>query len=197
MFYTLLKAFFKILFKLAFRWEVKGQENIPAQGPLVIASNHQSLWDPPFLGTAATRKVYFMAKEELFQVPVFAGAIRWLGAFPVKRGSADRQAVKRMLEILVAGQVLGVFPEGTRGKNGVLGEPEPGMAMMALKTGTTVVPVAVQGTDFRSGGWPRFSVYFGKAIPVERTKPVKEAVDALSQRIMREIGMLMAQKESE
>ena len=97
MFYTLLKAFFKILFKLAFRWEVKGQENIPAQGPLVIASNHQSLWDPPFLGTAATRKVYFMAKEELF-FPVFGSIIKQLGAFPVKRGASDRHAITRAFE---------------------------------------------------------------------------------------------------
>lgn len=195
--YSLVRFFLYWLFRLVFRCRVYGVENIPATGAVIIASNHIGNFDPPVIGCQLPRRIYFMAKEELFQVPVFAGAIRWLGAFPVKRGSADRQAVKRMLEILVAGQVLGVFPEGTRGKNGVLGEPEPGMAMMALKTGTTVVPVAVQGTDFRSGGWPAFSVYFGKAIPVERTKPVKEAVDALSQRIMREIGMLMAQKESE
>ena len=195
--YSLVRFFLYWLFRLAFRCRVCGTENIPATGAVIIASNHIGNFDPPLIGCHIPRRIYFMAKEELFRFPVFADVIRWLGAFPVKRGSADRQAVKRMLEILVAGQVLGVFPEGTRGKNGVLGEPEPGMAMMALKTGTTIVPVAVKGTDFRSGGWPKFSVSFGKAILVARTKPDKEAVDALSQQIMREIGMLMAQKESE
>ena len=195
--YSLVRFFLYWLFRLVFRCRVCGTENIPATGSVIIASNHIGNFDPPLIGCHIPRRIYFMAKEELFRFPVFADVIRWLGAFPVKRGSADRQAVKRMLEILVAGQVLGVFPEGTRGKNGVLGEPEPGMAMMALKTGTTIVPVAVKGTDFRSGGWPKFSVSFGKAILVARTKPDKEAVDALSQQIMREIGILMAQKESE
>ena len=195
--YSLVRFFLYWLFRLVFRCRVCGTENIPATGAVIIASNHIGNFDPPLIGCHIPRRIYFMAKEELFRFPIFADVIRWLGAFPVKRGSADRQAVKRMLEILVAGQVLGVFPEGTRGKNGVLGEPEPGMAMMALKTGTTVVPVAVTGTDFRGGGWPKFSVSFGKAIPVARTKPDKEAVDDLSQQIMREIGMLMAQKESE
>ena len=195
--YSLVRFFLYWLFRLVFRCRVCGTENIPATGAVIIASNHIGNFDPPLIGCHIPRRIYFMAKEELFRFPIFADVIRWLGAFPVKRGSADRQAVKRMLEILVAGQVLGVFPEGTRGKNGVLGEPEPGMAMMALKTGTTIVPVAVKGTDFRSGGWPKFSVSFGKAILVARTKPDKEAVDALSQQIMREIGILMAQKESE
>ena len=195
--YSLVRFFLYWLFRLVFRCRVCGTENIPAAGAVIIASNHIGNFDPPLIGCHLPRRIYFMAKEELFRFPVFADVIRWLGAFPVKRGSADRQAVKRMLEILVAGQVLGVFPEGTRGKNGILGEPEPGMAIMAIKTGTTIVPVAVQGTDFRSGGWPKFSVSFGKAIPVKRAKPDKEAVDALSQQIMREIGMLMAQKESE
>ena len=195
--YSLVRFFLYWLFRLVFRCRVCGTENIPAAGAVIIASNHIGNFDPPLIGCHLPRRIYFMAKEELFRFPVFADVIRWLGAFPVKRGSADRQAVKRMLEILVAGQVLGVFPEGTRGKNGILGEPEPGMAMMAIKTGTTIVPVAVKGTDFRSGGWPKFSVSFGKAIPVKRAKPDKEAVDALSQQIMREIGMLMAQKESE
>nr|WP_320145831.1 lysophospholipid acyltransferase family protein [uncultured Anaeromusa sp.] len=193
--YRLVSLFLYGLFRFVFRCRVYGVENIPATGAVIIASNHIGNFDPPVIGCQLSRRIYFMAKEELFRVPILAGVIRWLGAFPVKRGSADRHAVKRMLEILVAGQVLGVFPEGTRGKNGVLGEPEPGMAMMALKTGTTVVPVAVKGTDFRGGGWPTFSVSFGKAIPVERTKPDKEMVDALSQRIMQEIGMLMTQKE--
>lgn len=89
MFYSVLKIILRILFKIFLRLEVKGTENIPKTGPLVIASNHLSLLDPPVIGVAATRKVHFMAKQELF-VPVLGTIYKQLGAFPVKRGGADR-----------------------------------------------------------------------------------------------------------
>ena len=96
MIYTLVKNLFKILFTIFLRLKVEGTENIPKDGPLVIASNHLSLLDPPVLGTAATRKVHFMAKEELF-VPVLGTIYKILGAFPVRRGGADRAAIKHVL----------------------------------------------------------------------------------------------------
>ena len=121
MIYTLVKNLFKILFTIFLRLKVEGTENIPKDGPLVIASNHLSLLDPPVLGTAATRKVHFMAKEELF-VPVLGTIYKILGAFPVRRGGADRAAIKHGIDILESGQVLAIFPEGTRSKTGELGE---------------------------------------------------------------------------
>ena len=93
MFYSVLKIILRILFKIFLRLEVQGAENIPATGPLVIASNHLSLLDPPVIGVASTRKVHFMAKQELF-VPVLGDIYKLLGAFPVKRGGADRTAIK-------------------------------------------------------------------------------------------------------
>lgn len=189
--YGLLRFFLYGVFHLVFRCRVSGQEQVPAAGAVIVAANHVSNFDPPVIGVHLQRPIHFMAKEELFRNPLFARVIRWLGAFPVKRGSADRQAVKRMLELLAEGKVLGVFPEGTRGRNGVLGEPEPGVAMMALKTGTPIVPVAVKGTDLRGPGWPRFSVRFGAPIPVARGKADKEAVEALSRRLMMEIATLL------
>ena len=112
MIYTLVKNLFKILFTIFLRLKVEGTENIPKDGPLVIASNHLSLLDPPVLGTAATRKGHFMAKEELF-VPVLGTIYKILGAFPVRRGGADRAAIKHGIDILESGQVLAIFPEGT------------------------------------------------------------------------------------
>ena len=130
MFYSVLKIILRILFKIFLRLEVKGAENIPATGPLVIASNHLSLLDPPVIGVASTRKVHFMAKQELF-VPVLGDIYKLLGAFPVKRGGADRTAIKHGIDLMLDGGVLAIFPEGTRSKTGALGKAEPGALMMA------------------------------------------------------------------
>lgn len=142
MIYTLVKNLFKILFTIFLRLKVEGTENIPKDGPLVIASNHLSLLDPPVLGTAATRKVHFMAKEELF-VPVLGTIYKILGAFPVRRGGADRAAIKHGIDILESGQVLAIFPEGTRSKTGELGKAQPGALMMASKAKATIVPACI------------------------------------------------------
>ena len=141
MIYTLVKNLFKILFTIFLRLKVEGRENIPKDGPLVIASNHLSLLDPPVLGTAATRKVHFMAKEELF-VPVLGTIYKILGAFPVRRGGADRAAIKHGIDILESGQVLAIFPEGTRSKTGELGKAQPGALMMASKAKATIQPAS-------------------------------------------------------
>ena len=125
MFYSVLKIILRILFKIFLRLEVKGAENIPATGPLVIASNHLSLLYPPVIGVASTRKVHFMAKQELF-VPVLGDIYKLLGAFPVKRGGADRTAIKHGIDLMLDGGVLAIFPEGTRSKTGALGKAEPG-----------------------------------------------------------------------
>ena len=101
MIYTVVKNLLKILFRIFLRLRIEGAENIPKDGPLVIACNHLSLLDPPVLGTAATRKVHFMAKEELF-VPVLGDIYRLLGAFPVRRGGADRAAIKHGIDILIS-----------------------------------------------------------------------------------------------
>ena len=103
---------FPWLFSLWLRWEVFGRENIPADGPVVIACNHLSLLDPPVLGAAATRQVHFMAKSELFRPSWFGAIIRKLGAFPVRRGAMDRDAIKTGLTILKEKKSLQFFPKG-------------------------------------------------------------------------------------
>ena len=103
--YSLVRFALYWLFRLAFRCRVSGIENIPPSCAVIVASNLICNFDPPVIGCHLPRRIHFMAKEELFRIPIFASVIRWLGAFPVKRGSAARNAVKRMLEILVAGQI--------------------------------------------------------------------------------------------
>ncbi|MBO6264680.1 MAG: 1-acyl-sn-glycerol-3-phosphate acyltransferase [Acidaminococcaceae bacterium] len=161
--YGFCEIIFPWIFKIWLRWEVFGRENIPAEGPVVIAANHLSLLDPPVLGAAATRKVHFMAKSELFKPVWFGALIRKLGAFPVRRGAMDRDAIKTGLTILKENKVLAVFPEGTRSKTGELGRAGGGAFMMAVKCKAKIVPAYIYGTDLkRHPGWPKVRVIFGK-----------------------------------
>ena len=192
MFYSVLKIILRILFKIFLRLEVKGAENIPATGPLVIASNHLSLLDPPVIGVASTRKVHFMAKQELF-VPVLGDIYKLLGAFPVKRGGADRTAIKHGIDLMLDGGVLAIFPEGTRSKTGVLGKAEPGALMMAGKAKAVIVPTCVKGTDIKRQGklWPQVNVKFGKPIFFPQDVPIsKELLHELTEALMLEIKRL-------
>ncbi len=194
MFYATLKVFFSVLFRIFLRLEVRGRENIPPEGPLVIASNHLSLLDPPVIGTAATRKIYCMAKEELF-VPVFGDICKALGAFPVKRGGVDRAALKHAMDILRRHEVLAIFPEGTRSKTGALGKAEPGALLLAVKGGASVVPARVSGTDqWRSGRlWPKVRVTFGKPMVFPAGTAVnKDTLSRMTLELMERIAALQS-----
>lgn len=168
MFYDFLRIIFKPFYCLFFRFEVIGEENIPEKGPVIIASNHVSLLDPPTIGVASKRrKVGFMAKSELFKNPLFSAIITNLGAFPVRRDMSDAKAVKTALTRLKNGLVVGVFPEGTR--NGNLDKAEPGVLAMAARTGAAVVPTAVIGTEKFSltNLFPKVIVAFSKPLYVD------------------------------
>lgn len=194
MIYSVLKTLLKLIFLVTLRMRYEGTENIPAEGPLVIASNHVSLLDPPVLGTCSTRKVHFMAKQELF-VPVLGFIYRTLGAFPVRRGGADRAAIKHGIDILQSGKVLAIFPEGTRSKTGKLGKAEPGALMMASKARAAIVPSCVIGTDFRRQGriWPKVTVRFGKPIYFPEGVPItKELLSSMTEEMMEHIAKLQA-----
>jgi len=163
--YRFAYSFLTPLWRFAFRMNVRGSENIPLTGPVLVASNHRSNLDPFFVGVSFPRQVHFMAKAELWKVKVLGGVIDMLGSFPVKRGEADRTAVKRALEILGAGAVVGMFPEGRRQQRGALGEIHPGVSLLSLREGVVTVPMVLDGTEraVRKGlpRFPRVTVTFG------------------------------------
>lgn len=146
MLYPILKFILRIAFKLFYRISVAGLDNVPAEGPVILVANHASVLDPLVLGVALKRRIVFMAKAELFRIPVLRTVIRALGAFPVKRGQVDRGAWMTAIATLNNGKVLGIFPEGTRTEDGSIGEAQSGAARLALKTGAVVVPVGIHGT---------------------------------------------------
>lgn len=142
MLYVFFRGLLGIIYKLIFRLEAQGLENIPDEGAVILASNHISNFDPPTVGIYVKRKVHFMAKEELFKVPVFGQLITAFGAFPVKRGGVSKDAIKSAIALLDSGKVMGIFPEGTRGASGAA---KKGAAMIALRSDAKVVPVAIKG----------------------------------------------------
>jgi 1-acyl-sn-glycerol-3-phosphate acyltransferase len=155
--YAVLKPIAWAIMRLLFRLEAQGAEHVPAHGPVLLVANHSSFLDPPLVGGVAPRPLSFMAKAELFRVPLLGGLIRRLNARPVRREGADAGALRTALRILQDGGVLLMFPEGTRGPEGALREPKPGAAMLAVMSGAPVVPVFVKGSG---RAWPR-----GQALP--------------------------------
>lgn len=124
-----------------------GLENVPLEGGLVFAANHFSFIDPPAFGGICPRRMYFLAKTEVMSAPGLAQVLRFFGTIPVRRGESDREAVRMMREIARAGEMLGIFIEGTRQKTGVPGTPMPGAAMVALQENVPVLPAAVRGSE--------------------------------------------------
>ncbi|MDB9528829.1 lysophospholipid acyltransferase family protein [Oscillatoria sp. CS-180] len=146
------------MYRVYFRGRVDGAHHVPQRGPVIVVANHGSDFDPPILSSCVQRPVSYMAKEELFQVPVLAPAIRLYGAYPVKRGSADRSAIREALKQLDQGWAVGVFLEGTRTDNGRIPSPKLGAALIAAKAQVPLLPVSLWGTHRilpKGGKWPR------------------------------------------
>ncbi|MHB1127196.1 MAG: lysophospholipid acyltransferase family protein [Bacillota bacterium] len=165
MLYWVGRNLFALIFTLIWRWKIIGSENVPLQGPVVMVSNHVTYLDPFMIGGTTKRKVFFMAKAELFKIPILGFLIRNVSAFPVKRGKGDRAALRACMEVLQRGDVLGLFPEGTRSKTGELLPFQGGAALVALKTGAPIVPVAIIGKP----GWNLrpFKVVVGKPLAID------------------------------
>ena len=194
MLYDFCRALLRLLFRVIFRWEISGAENVPAAGPVILAANHMSYWDPPVIGCATARRVHYMAKKELFAIPVLGWVITKLGAFPVKRGTADRAAWRRAGALRRAGQGIDIFPEGTRVRTGHLGSPNPGLAVIAALSGVPVIPTAVAGTYRPAGqkGWPRFTVHFGPPIFFTGDRHERQALETFNQQVMAQIAHLLS-----
>lgn len=190
----------RCVLRVVARWKATGRENIPAQGALIVASNHLNNADPAILGAGvAHRRIRFMAKIELFKLP-FGIFPRLYGAFPVRRFEADLAAMLNAERILRRGGVLGMFPEGTRSRTGYLGKPHPGTAMIALRTGATVMPCAITGTEVLRNPLnvlrkPRITVTIGEPIHLEAVRrPTEEQVTGLTERIFEAIKSLLPPK---
>ncbi len=150
--YWIVRAIFQPFFHIYFRMSRIGREHIPEEGPVIIASNHRSFLDPFVIGTMARRPMYYVAKQEMFKGRLRSWILNSLGAFPVDRGAGDQAMVDTARTILARGEIILMFPEGTRTRPGSLGQPKRGVGRLALETGAPVVPIAVIGTeDVRRG----------------------------------------------
>lgn len=195
--YALSKLVLRTVLRLLFRMDVEGSEREPREGPLVVVANHWSALDPPVLGCALRRPVHFMAKEELFRIPLLRTWMRAVGTFPVRRGEPDRAAIRTALQRIREGGVVVVFPEGTRNPRGYLLPPEPGAAFLALRAGVPILPVGILGTleAMPKGAWvPRLRkvrVRIGEPFTLTDLGSGREALEAASDRIMRAIADLL------
>lgn len=193
---NILRVIVKIVFAILYRVEVIGKENVPESGPLILCANHNGEMDMFFIGYKINRLVRYMAKEELFRIPLLSGIIKWLGAFPVKRGKADVEAIKTSLRILENNEILGIFPEGTRmrNKDAKSVRIKPGVALLAQKSGAPIIPVAVSG---RYRPFSRIKVVFGKPFTIDLDKDKKYTNSELSEiakDIMSKVYALMEDK---
>jgi 1-acyl-sn-glycerol-3-phosphate acyltransferase len=161
------------LMRLMFRLEAVGAENVPEHGPVLMVANHSSVLDPPLIGGASGRQLTYLAKAELFEVPLFSTLIRALNAKPIRREGADPSALRTARRALEEGAALLVFPEGTRGEEGVIRPAKPGAGLLAVSSGAAVVPVYVRGSG---QAWPKgrrlprpskVTVTFGKPLRFE------------------------------
>lgn len=187
-----------IPFRLGLRVRLHGRENVPRKGATLFVSNHRSYLDPPLVGFGASpRGLYYMAKHDLFRFPVFGWLIHNLGAFPVVRDTADRNAIRIAQGILDDGHCVLMFPEATRGTapDGTLLEGKPGAVLLALHPGVTVVPVAVWDPKRRFGP---IHVRFGPALDFSDLDgaPRRERTDTTVARIMGAISGLVTESRA-
>jgi 1-acyl-sn-glycerol-3-phosphate acyltransferase len=171
-FYDVAKFVVGTLFRLTFRYRVVGAENVPRDGGVIVAANHISNLDPPILGVAVPRAVSYMAKKELFAMPVLKQLLPHLSAFPVDRQAGGTAALRASLRMLKDGRCVGIFPEGGRNVSGT-NEEKAGAAFLAAASGMPVVPAAIVGTR-RLRPFAKVTVVFGEPIHVVRNRQSKE-----------------------
>ncbi len=199
MLYALTKPLAVAAMRLLFRLRSRGTEHVPATGPVLLVANHTSLLDPPLVGGVCPRPLTFLAKAELFRIPLFGRFIRRLNAQPLRREGGDAAALRTALRVLKAGGALLVFPEGTRtDEEGRLGTPKPGAGMLAVLGGAPVIPVYIRGSG---RAWPRgrrfpratdVTVTFGSPLPVMAGGHAsrKDEYEAVSRQMMAAIEVL-------
>lgn len=179
----------RALARFWFGLELRGTENIPAVGPVIITPNHQTYADPPLVTIPIRRRVYYMAWSRLFRVPGLGWLIRRLRAFPVEIDAADPRATREAVRVLEAGHALMIFPEGARSRDGTVGRFKPGAFRLAASLGVPVLPVTI------SGGhecWPpgrvlprrgKVTITYHPLVAPDRTLPPREAARKLAEQV--------------
>jgi 1-acyl-sn-glycerol-3-phosphate acyltransferase len=197
-FYYVGRLLMKLVLLLLTRWRVRGRDNIPGEGPLLIVANHLNLADPPLLSVSLSRKVVFMAKEELFRSRFSGYFVRSFGAFPVHRGQMDREALRQAKRVLADGLALVMFPEATRSRNAQLQSAFPGSALIALRSGVPILPVGITGTEKIEGvAWilrrPVITVNIGHPfyLPSVNSRLTRVEMTKLTNFIMERIAELL------
>lgn len=178
---------------LLFRLRYEGLENIPPDRGFILASNHRSNFDPMFIAHKLPMAVHYMAKAELFRNPILGWILRNVGAFPVARGTGDTSALESARDVIRSGQVLGMFPEGHRSKDGKPLRARSGVALIAAQTGADVLPCAVVH-DGRLRFRTQVTVRYGKMIPwaeLEADAASPASLRNASKRIMGDIVTLL------
>lgn len=199
MFYVIIRYIGIVLFKVLFRLQVYGRKNIPLKGGFILASNHTSYLDPPVLGAACPRVLFYLAKEELFKNPAFAWLITKLNAIPVHSQFSVQKSLRRVIRELRAGRPVTIFPEGRRTINGKLIEPLRGVGLLAVKAGVFIIPAFIKGSNMAMPVHSKFiypkkiKVYFGRPIfpeKVELQSNKEDFYQALATKTMQEISRL-------
>ena len=195
--YAICRLAAQVFFRLAYGMKVVGMANLPRTGKVVVASNHRSNFDPPILGGTLPRETAFFAKSELFGIPVLSGLIRYLNAFPVKRGEFDRSSLERCLTVLKNDGLLLFFPEGTRAPHDGFLQAKLGVGWVVCLSGAPVVPVYIHGSEERGPQFrnrPGITLIVGQPIKAERLMSAglrgRELYQATSDRILEEIREL-------
>ncbi len=201
MLYFFARELSRLVFILLGHLRIFGRENIPKTGGFIVAPNHTCYLDPPLTGCGSPRKIHFMAKAELFHNKYFGALITALGTFPVHRGTADREALRKAHELLLAENGLLIFIEGGTSKdNGRIQSPELGAAMIAARAGVPIIPCAIINADkmlppgTKKLHRARLIVAFGEPVVIERPetgKPDRAALQHASETVMHRIAALM------
>ncbi len=188
-FYACAKVVVHAAGRVLWRVRVYGSERVPASGPLIIACNHVSLLDPPILGGFCPRKIHYMAKRELFGIPLFGPMIRALGAYPVDREGSATGAIRRSIEVLRAGETVGIFPEGGRNPSGEA-RARSGVALLASIAQAPVVPAAIVGSAAAMRLAP-IHVVFGEPLQLDANKrATRDELTDFTRSVMAEIRAL-------
>lgn len=204
--FLILKVIVVPTLRVLLRFKIHGSANVPKHGGALIVGNHIHNSDPILMLSASPRPILWMAKSEVWTVPVIPWFANVAGAFPVERGKADRKAIKQALGILNEGLLVGMYPEGTRTVTGGLKEPFPGVSLVAIRSGAPVIPCVIVGSDSlplnggkprrRAGRWPRVEVAFGPPFHLDThdADGRRYHVDELTDAMMIEIARMLPEQ---